>query len=207
MPDTDAITGQTQLEEAPFEVRPPLNYSDLAWLAEMADGAEGEDLVMAYNNDEKRLVVEPVGEAKHAKHTIILTGIKIAAARQPKKHPVEKILLKVKDREDPIPAMVNGLDCDSVFTTRSAVRKFVRLYYDAQHLLDETHRKKLMKLMDDPNVCAVAHVHPSAHGPVKGVAPDERTKGASDLYLLAYKKISGQFVGDWVSLEQYEPSE
>jgi hypothetical protein len=196
MSDPAPFSGQAQLEDDPPEARPALEYSDLAWWAEKADGAEGEDLVLSFIKAEKKVVLETKADANQPGHKTILKGIKVRAAPHKKKQPVEEIFVKVKGISDPISATVNGLVCDSVFATRSAMRKFVTLYYEAHRLLDESQWKKLRKMIDDPEVSAIGHVHPSAYDAVRA---------GSDVYFLKPKMVGTEWVGEWVSLDQYKP--
>jgi hypothetical protein len=198
MSDPTKSAGKTQLEDPPPEARPALGYSDLAWWAEKADGAEGKDLVLAFIEAEKTVVLETAIEAQESGHRTILKGIKVPKGPPSKKQPVEEILLRVKGKSEPISAIVNELVCDSVFTTPSAIRKFVILYYETHRLLDEAQWKKLRKIMNDPNVPALGHVHPSAYGAVGT---------GSDLWFLKPKTVGTEIVGEWVSLDQYELSE
>lgn len=195
MSDRDADAGQTQLGDPP-EASPALEYRDLAWWAEKADGAEGENLVLAFIEKTKKVVLETEDEAKQTGHRTILKGIKVPKAKREKEKPVEEILIKVKGKE-PIPAKIDGLVCDAVFSSASAMRKFVILYYETHRILDNPRWKKLMKAIDDPQVPAIGHVHPSVSGAIGT---------GSDLWLLKQKKVGTQLVEEWVSLDKYEPS-
>ena len=162
--------------------------------------------MLAFIKAEKRVVLETEDEAKQPGHKTILKGIKGPKAAPKKEKRVLRMLVEVegevKDgKQEPpkqIPAIIDGVVCDSVFTSPSAIRKFVLLYYDAQGLLDKSQRDKLEKMMDDPKVAAIGHIHPSAHAAIET---------GSDLWLWVNKKVGGQIVEDWVSLDKYEPSE
>jgi hypothetical protein len=160
MPDPNAPTAN-----------PPLGYRELAWFAETADGLEGVDLVIAFVAAENRTVVETEAQANGAGHQILLKGIRVGADA-PKTKPVEEILIRLKGETQPRPATINGVPCDAVFTTASAMRKFLLTYYDAQRLLNDAERAKLLAIIDDPGVPAVGHIHPSASAGL-GIAKQE----------------------------------
>lgn len=199
MSNPNASAGQTQLEDSPPEAKPALGYSDLAWWAEKADGAEGDDLVLAFIEATKSVVLETAADAEQPGHKTILKGIKVSRTVRPKIRPAEHMLVKVKGKSEPIPAMIDGLACDAVFTTPSAMRKFLILYYETHRLLDKALWEKLRKAIEDPNVPGIGHVHPSTFAPVGT---------GSDLWLLKAKQVGTELVGtEWVSLDKYEPSD
>jgi hypothetical protein len=198
MSDPNAFAGQAQLvNDPPPEARRALGYSDLAWWAEKADGAEGENLVIAWVEADKTAVLETQADADKQGHKTLLKGIKLPKTPRKTKR-AEEILVKVEGKSDPIPATIDGVVCDAVFTTPSAIRKFVLLYYQAHRLLDKARWEKLQKVINDPKVPAVGHIHPSTLDAVGT---------GSDLWLLQPKLVGKEMVGEWVSLDDYKPSE
>ena len=139
---------------------PPLGYRELAWWPEIIDGNEGKDMVIALVTNPDRTttaVLELEDDARTRGHEPILKGIKFTSTLPPKTRPVEHILVKVRDAVEPVPAKIKGVVCDAVFSTRSAMRKFVTLYYDTHHILDEVGRAKLNAAIDNADVIAIGH--------------------------------------------------
>jgi hypothetical protein len=153
-----------------------LGYRELAWWPERADGLENQDLVIAFVDADKKAVVETEAQATSAGHQILLKGIRVVSTDAPKTKPVEEILIRLKGETVPRPATINGVPCDAVFTTVSAMRKFLVTYYDSQRLLDDGERAKLLAIMSDPNVPAVGHIHPSVSAGV-GIANQQTVGG------------------------------
>lgn len=186
---------------------PPLGYPDLAWLAEMADGLEGEDLVIAFVQGENKAVVETLKQATDADHQILLKGIKVVRTAPDKTHPVEETLIKLKGENDPRTARINGEACDAVFTTASAMRKFVLLYYDSQKILDADERAKLLAAMSDPEVPAIGHIHPSVSAGIgidTGIRILKTTKGATAKDAIGAAALRAA-AGEWQTLDNYKP--
>ena len=185
----------------PPQADPPLDYAKLAWWPEIADGSEGEDLVIAFGkgpDSKPTAMLETEEEAKKKKHKVILRGIRGGKKKAANEVPVvEKLLIKVKDLKDPVDAEYEGSKCDAVFGSKSAARKFVRLYYDAHRMLDPIDRENLEKAIEDPNVAAIGHVWPSRSGPI-----DLK----QSMLLLKANRDGPHVLGvSWQRLGDYEP--
>jgi hypothetical protein len=187
------------VDDAP-RANPPLGYRELAWWPEIADGNEGKELVIAFvtnPNGTTTAVLETEEDAAKLGHDPILKGIRVNPTFAPKNKPVEEILIQLPGETAPRPAKIDGLICDAVFSTHSAMRKFVLLYYDTHHILDEEGRTKLNAAIADQNVPAIGHVYPSVSA---GVGTD------SGFRILQTKFAGTKFTGaDWVTLEDYTP--
>jgi hypothetical protein len=142
-----------------------IEYRDIAWWAESADGFRNRQLVVArYVEDgETKYKLEPEDDANDMGHKILIGGIYVGSCR-PDRPAVTRILIEVggKTKE----CTVEGATCDAIFCTESAMRKFLFPYYHSQRLLTREQWATLHSAFNDETVAAIGHVAPSHSGTV-----------------------------------------
>jgi hypothetical protein len=125
------------------------------------DGTRDENLVLAEvgENGSAKIVVQKRDDPKARRKRVVVDGIrtesKVKGRRAPTRLTIEvageTIECKTKD----------GVWCDSVFCSESAMEKFLFPYYHSQRLLTEDDWDRLMADFRNPFTVAIGHVHPS----------------------------------------------
>jgi hypothetical protein len=139
-----------------------LNYRDLAWWAETADGYRDENLVIAEvtENGETRLLVKERKSAELEGNPIVVKCIRTETEGK-RSRPAPSSVKVVVDGKEIDCRSKDGIVCDSIFCTDSAMEKFLFPYYHAQRLLTPEQWHKLMQAFLDPWVVIIGHVWPS----------------------------------------------
>jgi hypothetical protein len=141
---------------------PKLGYRDFAWLAETLDGRRDEPLKITKleENGVVSLVVRNAADALRQNESLVLEGIRIESLAQ--RPEVTNVTIVVGGR--PIECRTDdGLMCDSVFCSESAMEKFVLPYYHSQRLLTDEEWITLTAEFRNPSTVAIGHAHPSRH--------------------------------------------
>jgi hypothetical protein len=139
----------------------PLTYRDIAWWAETADGSRDQDLVIAevMENGSVKKVVKKSDDAKAQRQRIVVDGIRTESKVKGRPAPT-RVTIEVAGEEIECKAK-DGVWCDSVFCTESAMEKFLFPYYRSQRLLTDAEWAKLEATFLSRSTVAIGHVHPS----------------------------------------------
>lgn len=134
-----------------------LTATDIAWLAETADGSRSVDFILVKNaKGEAKLrpqdKLEPGDE--------VATEIKVRTEKTlPSRIPVLQVTCEVEGHDlMPLPA---DQGWDAVFWTESSVEKFLYPYYRSQRLWSSTMDQLKARFDTDPEAFAIAHRAPS----------------------------------------------
>jgi hypothetical protein len=144
-----------------------LTATDIAWLAETADGSRSVDLILVKNaKGEAKLrppkSLEPGDE--------IATEIKVRTEKTlPSRIPVLQVICQLEGH-DLTPLLAED-GWDAVFWTESSVEKFLYPYYRSQRLWSSTMDDLKAKFDSDPDAVAIAHRAPSTSVILDGIAP------------------------------------
>lgn len=140
---------------------PKLTYTDFAWLAETLDGRRNEDVkvTMVQENGRPKLVVRERDYQLAPGETLVLNGIRTDTAIQGRPE-VTNLTFSVGEASTTC-ITDEGLLCDAVFCSESAIEKFVFPYYRSQRLLDETEWAQVKTEFENPSTIAIGHAHPS----------------------------------------------
>jgi hypothetical protein len=139
---------------------PPLDYRDFAWLAETLDGRRDEDvkIIRVIENGRQKLVVKNKDYTLMDGETLVLDGIR--TGNWVSERPEVAVTIGV-GAASTLCKTDDGLLCDAVFCSESAIEKFVFPYYHSQRLLTETEWVQLIAEVKKPSTMAVGHAHPS----------------------------------------------
>jgi len=139
---------------------PPLNYRDFAWLAETLDGRRDEfvKVIRVIENGRQKLVVKSNDYTPGPGETLVLDGIR--TDNWVPKRPEVKVTIAIGTAST-LCQTEDGLLCDAVFCSESAIEKFVFPYYHSQRLLTDAELDSLRADVRNPLTMAVGHAHPS----------------------------------------------
>jgi hypothetical protein len=144
-----------------------LTATDIAWLAETADGTRSVDFI---------LVKDAKGDAKLRSQDKLEPGDEVATEIKvrtektlPSRIPVLQVTCEVEGHDlMPLPSDEGW---DAVFWTESSVEKFLYPYYRSQRLWSATMDALKATFDTDPEAVAIAHRAPSHSQILDGVAP------------------------------------
>jgi hypothetical protein len=174
---------------------PPLDYRELSWWPESADGMRDKDLVVALIGG--KYVIKDEKLAIEAKDHIVLRGIHVSPICS-KREPVDKMLVQVGDEIKECKSEMGK--CDAVFASESAIEKFLIPYYHSHRLFTKTDWDKLNKALGDETVLAIAHVAPSHSFAVYGKRPIEEELAVAKKPALGISSVDWMSLGDYLSL-------
>jgi hypothetical protein len=161
MANDQTRTVDRPIVDAPNVASPKLSYRDLAWWAETADGTRGEDLVIAdvTVNGSVRRMVKKKKDAQKNGDPIVVDDIRTESIVKDRPA-VDRVTIEVGGQTIPCRSK-DGVWCDAIFCSESAMEKFLFPYYHSQRLLTEGEWKKLKDAFHDRFTVAIGHVHPS----------------------------------------------
>ncbi len=216
MPESQTPPSQRKCVEPQRTDPRKIDYREIAWWAEAADGDRDEDLVVLEleENGNVTHVVRKKKEATqqdpdHPQRKIkTLFEIRTPSCR-PDRLKVTKITIEAEDRGgNKLQIQCQGGDpkdpkrvvqCDAVFCSESAIEKFLFPYYHSQRLLNTHDWEDLNDAFRDENVAAVGHVYPSISFGLK-----QGTSAKDSLHILRPKPgPQGLPELEWVSLRDY----
>jgi hypothetical protein len=139
---------------------PPLNYRDFAWLAETLDGRRDEyvKIILVKENGTLKLVVRNHDYMLESGETLVLDGIR--TDNSVRGRPEVTVTVGIGERPT-VCRTDDGLLCDAVFCSESAIEKFVFPYYHSQRLLTDAEWVRLTAEVMNPSTMAIGHAHPS----------------------------------------------
>lgn len=141
------------------EVLVQLNATDLAWLAETADGTREKEFTLVRDKEGKAALRTELQSGDKP-----VTGVKVKTEPSLQKPGTRRIpVLEVTLRpENCQPIAVETDDgADAVFWTDSAIEKFLYPYYHAQRLWDEDLSRLREAFRRDERAVAILHKAPS----------------------------------------------
>jgi hypothetical protein len=173
-------------------------YRDLAWWAETADGYRDEELVIAETrkNGQVETVVKQKSAATSNGDRILIDGICTGLDVKPARPPASKVTARVNGKEFDCKSK-DGVVCDSIFCTDSAIEKFLFLYYHSQRLLTPEEWAALNEAFNDPTVVLIGHVWPSR------AVPLGQESGAENAFYIGSDKLGANGKPLWESLGEY----
>ncbi len=176
---------------------PRLTYRDLAWWAETADGYRDEELVVAEVEENGRLkrIVKQKKAAQDDGNRILLDGIYTGMEERPSRPPADEVTVTVNGKQIKCRSK-EGVVCDSIFCTDSAMEKFLFPYYHSQRLLTPEQWEKLKKAFLDPFVIVIGHVWPS-----RAIKFGDTGDGVDAFYVLSKARMGEG--AKWESLGEY----
>jgi hypothetical protein len=185
---------------APNNSVPALSYRDLAWWAETADGYRDEELVIAEVEEKGQIrrIVKQKREAQKNRDHILLDGIFTGPDDKPRRRAVSRVTVEVDGKKIECKSK-DGVVCDSIFCTDSAIEKFLFPYYHSQRLLTPEQWDKLKKAFRDPFVLLIGHVWPS-----RAVALGQGE--TTDAFYILSKGLAVDDSLRWQSLGEYKRS-
>lgn len=189
MPDT--FTPEQKPADAERSIDFVPDATNLAWLAETADGFRGEDLFLIIDQNQNLQLVRQNALGNANPIAKIVTP-KI----RPNRKQVTEVICKYEGGEETL-SFEDGFD--AVFWTESSVEKFLYPYYRSHRLWDDRMERLKKQFDSDDSAVAVAHRAPSMSSLIS--SDDTITVG-----LVKGKKLM------WVALDRYlagkfQPSE
>lgn len=154
----NAVTEQEQ-EQGQEKVVIELNATDLAWLAETADGTRVKEFTLVRDKDGKAALRTELQSGDKA-----VTGVKVRTEPSLQKPGAKRIpVLEVTLRPEACQPIGLKTDdgADAVFWTDSAIEKFLYPYYHAQRLWDEDLSRLEQAFRRDERAVAILHKAPS----------------------------------------------